>query len=81
MKRTIIENTDYTSEFLEKTDLVQNNLLTYDSLLDSIQGWIGYAMWANTYRLRKEFMDNIYEKFYNKIADRDIDEWLKTLQN
>ena len=36
----------------EKIDLVQNNLLTYDSLLDSINGWIGYAMWANTYKLR-----------------------------
>ena len=35
-----------------KIDLVQNNILSYDSLLDSIQGWLGYAMWANTYKLR-----------------------------
>ena len=36
----------------EKIGLVQNNILTYDSLLDSINGWFGYAMWANTYKLR-----------------------------
>ena len=36
----------------EKIDLVQNDILTYGSLLDSINGWIGYAMWANTYKLR-----------------------------
>ena len=56
----------------EKINLVQNNLLTYDSLLDSIQGWFGYSMWANTYKLRKIFMSKIDEKFCNEIADKDI---------
>lgn len=48
----------------EKIDLAQNNLLTYDSLLDSINGWFGYAMWADTYKLRTcitKIVDNIKE--------------------
>ena len=43
----------------EKIDLVQNNLLTYDSLLDSINGWFGYAMWADTYNLRQSIIIRI----------------------
>lgn len=65
----------------EKINLVQNNILPYDSLLDSIQGWFGYAMWANTYKLRKDFMTKIDEMFYNEIADKDIERWLKVLHN
>ena len=61
----------------EKIDLVQTNLLTYDSLLNSLNGWFGYAMWANTYKLRKGFMNSIEEMFCNKIADNNIDGWLK----
>ena len=61
----------------EKINLVQNNILTYDSLLDIIQGWFGYAMWANTYKLRKSLMKEIDEMFCNEIADKDIDKWLR----
>ena len=63
----------------EKIDLTQQNDLNYDKLLDGINGWIGYAMWANTYKLRKEFMNSIDKLFCNKIADKDIDRWLKVL--
>ena len=63
----------------EKINLVQNNLLSYDSLFDSINGWLSYAMWANTYKLRKNFMNYIDELFCNRIVDKDIDRWLKVL--
>ena len=59
----------------EKIKLVKNDSLTYDSLLDSIQGWFGYAMWANTYKLRKNLMKEIDNMFCNKIADKDIGKW------
>ena len=60
-----------------KIHLVQNNLLTYDKLLDSINGWIGYAMWANTHKLRKNLMKEIDKSFCHRIADRDIDDGLR----
>ena len=43
----------------EKIELVKNNILPYDSLLDSIHGWFGYAMWANTYNLRQKLIEEI----------------------
>lgn len=60
----------------EKINLVQNNVLSYDSLLDSIRGWFGYAMWANTYKLRKNLMKEIDKLFCNRISEKDIDRWL-----
>jgi len=55
----------------------QSKILAYDKLLDIINGWIGYAMWANTYKLRKEFMNSIREMFCNKTADKGVNRWLK----
>ncbi len=43
----------------EKIELVKNSILPYDSLLDSINGWFGYAMWADTYKLRKKLAKEI----------------------
>ena len=65
----------------EKIKLVKNDILPYDSLLDSLNGWFGYAMWANTYKLRKNLMSKIGEMFCNEIADKDIDRWVKVLHN
>ena len=53
----------------EKIELVKNNTLPYDSLLDAISGWFGYAMWANTYKLRKSLMKEIDELFCNIAKD------------
>ena len=46
----------------EKINEAKNNALPYDSLLGSIQGWLGYAIWANTYKLRKNLIKEIDEK-------------------
>ncbi len=47
----------------EKISLAKNGSLPCDSLLSSINGWFGYAMWANTYKLRKKLMKEINEIF------------------
>ena len=60
----------------EKIKLVKNDILPYDSLLDAINGRFGYAMWANTCKLRKSLMREINEMFCNRIADNDIGKWL-----
>jgi RNA-directed DNA polymerase len=64
----------------EKIKLVEDNVLPYDSLLDALNGWFGYAMWANTCKLRKNLMKEIDELFCNRIADKDIDRWLNVIK-
>nr|AQS34861.1 hypothetical protein [uncultured archaeon] len=51
----------------EKIKLVKGCILPYDSLLDSLNGWFGYAMWANTHKLRKKLIEEINLSFENKI--------------
>ena len=36
--------------------------LSYNDFMNGLQGWLGYAMWANTYKLRKKIIEN-FEKF------------------
>ena len=43
----------------KKIRLVKDGILPYDSLLDSIHGWFGYALWADTYKLRKNVLKEI----------------------
>ncbi len=47
----------------DKIRLAKNGAITYDSLLDSLNGWFGYAMWANTYKLRKSLTRKIDKTF------------------
>ena len=50
-------------EFQEKLEdfkeLYDNGFLEYDELFHKIRGWFGYAMWANTYKLRMKILKEI----------------------
>ena len=39
-------------KFNEKLKLYEQGLFNYEGFIKSLQGWLGYAMWANTYKLR-----------------------------
>ena len=41
---------------MEKINLAQKGHLTYSDLMGSIQGWFGYAIWAETYKLREHII-------------------------
>ncbi len=43
----------FNKDLKNKLSLYEQGLLTGSSLNDSLNGWFGYAMWANTYNLRK----------------------------
>lgn len=47
-------------------DLHKRGLLVDSSLIDSLNGWFGYAMWANTYKLRKETMKKVNQLLLSK---------------
>lgn len=42
-----------------KLKLYKEELITYEELIESLVGWFGYALWANTYNLRKSTMEKI----------------------
>ena len=37
----------------------ENGDISKGDFLESLQGWFGYAKWANTYMFRKELLDKI----------------------
>ena len=46
-------------KFREKLDLYKNKSISHEDFVQSLQGWIGYAMWADTYKIRKNIMKMI----------------------
>ena len=46
-------------EFHKRLDICKEGFVNPQWLLEYLQGWFGYAQWANTYNLRKKIMSNI----------------------
>ena len=49
----------------------------YDKILSNLHGWFGYAMQANTYKLRKEIMKIIENKSLSFLSNEEINKYLK----
>jgi stage III sporulation protein SpoIIIAA len=43
----------------KKLELLKDNTITKKDITNSLQGWFGYAMFANTYKLRKAIIKTI----------------------
>ncbi len=43
-------------KFKEKLNLYKNNEIIYEDFVQTLQGWLGYAMWADTYKLRRNII-------------------------
>ena len=65
--------------FNEKLKLVETQK-DYEKIISSLQGWFGYAMWANTYKFRKRIMKQIEDKFPNQISSIEVNRYLKCLK-
>src|SRR3989344_2164244 len=63
-------------DFNEKLNLPETKE-NYEKIMNSLQGWFGYAMWANTYKLRKKIMKQIENNSPNKISNIEINRYLK----
>ena len=67
--------------FLKKLDryldFYNAGLMTDEQILSRLQGWFGYAQWANTYLLRKRIVNKTAEAFSNK-GSKKIEELHKT---
>ncbi|MBI3035680.1 group II intron reverse transcriptase domain-containing protein [Candidatus Woesearchaeota archaeon] len=42
----------FEKKFNQKMELYRNGEIIYEDIINSLRGWLGYAMWANTYKLR-----------------------------
>ena len=47
---------EFEKKFNQKLESYKNKVASYEDFFQSLQGWFGYAMWANTYKLRKNLM-------------------------
>ena len=66
-------------DFNEKLNLPETKE-NYEKIMNSLQGWFGYAMWANTYKFRKKIMKQIENNSPNKISNIEINRYLKLLK-
>ena len=50
--------------FKDKLELCESGggAFDFDHLYSSLEGWFGYAMWADTYKFRKKIMKTVREK-------------------
>ena len=51
--------------------------IDYDSIYDSLEGWIAYAKNANSYRLRRKIASELEKDFANEISTKEISRCLK----
>ena len=47
-------------KFNQKLELYKSGSISYEDFLQSLQGWLGYAIWANTYKMRKKIIEKIH---------------------
>ena len=45
--------------FERRMSLYKEGILSYKLFIEQLQGWFGYSKWANTYKLRKDLLDQI----------------------
>lgn len=61
-------------------DTCDTSIITYDGLFASVDGWIAYAKYANTFGLRNRVTAELTERFPGRISSIEIDRWLKTFR-
>ena len=49
----------FMKSFEERLKLYGDGVLPYKIFIEQLQGWFGYAQWANTYKFRKEILERI----------------------
>ena len=55
--------------------------IDYDSIYDSLEGWIAYAKNANSYKLRRKIPAEFEKDFILEISTKEISRYLKIKKN
>ena len=56
----------FEKKFNQKMELYKNGEIIYEDFINSLHGWFGYAIWANTYKLRINIIKTIDCSLKNK---------------
>ena len=51
-------------KIVNKINLLKGNKISFEKFIEIFQGWQAYAKWADGYKLRKKFIENIC-KYYS----------------
>ena len=51
----------FVKSFEKRLKLYKDGLLSYNLFLEQLQGWFGYAQWANTYKFKKRIIKKVDE--------------------
>ena len=74
-----------TSRIYHKVHSLENDYhsrkISYDKLYDFLEGWCAYARNANTFRLRKNLLVQIDQKFPREISTKEVNRILKIAGN
>jgi hypothetical protein len=49
----------FLKRFENYMELYKNELISSDELMEKLQGWFGYARWANTYKMREKIKEEV----------------------
>lgn len=52
-------------KMLRKIESLKQKEVSYTKLMESFQGWQAYAKWANTFKLRRNIVEEMYRKYKN----------------
>lgn len=59
-------------KFLILKQQYQNNEVNYDTIYDLLEGWMAYAKYANTFKLRRSIAFRIEQEFPREISTKEI---------
>ncbi|HLD12975.1 MAG TPA: reverse transcriptase domain-containing protein [Candidatus Nanoarchaeia archaeon] len=60
--------------------LYDKQLIPYDKVYNSLQGWSGYACQGNTLKLRRKMVSLMEKLFPSEVSSHEINRWLKVLE-
>ena len=63
----------------ECKQLYSSNKVSYDKIYNSLQSWLAYARYANTYKLRKSFANRLTDLFPSEVSSVEVNRYLKLL--
>ena len=49
----------FNRRFIQNLALYENGTTSYRHFTQNLQGWLGYAIWANTYKLRQQILNKL----------------------
>lgn len=60
---------------------LKQSLINYDKIYASFEGWLSYTIKANTFNLRKNFIEDFEIKFKKEVSSIEVNRLIKSTKN